>query len=86
MADMGSEPDTAVADAHEGPIKVNVGQLKFAMRAAGFKPADLARRTGISPSHLSRVLSGDRGVSGEGMDLILAAFDNRITFGELRAN
>ena len=83
---MGPEPSAEAPDAHEGHIKVNHRQLDFAMRAAGWNQAELARRSGLSRAHISRVLRGESGVSSDGMEKLLVAFNNELRFGELRGD
>lgn len=69
-----------------GPIRVDTAKLDLAMRAADITQAELSRRTGISAGHLSRVLSGQGGVSADTMGAILAAFGDRLKFNELRVS
>lgn len=68
-----------------GSIKVNTVNLDLARRAAGLSRRQLADEAGLSPGHISRILSGDSGVTPESMRQILAVFGDRITFAEFLA-
>lgn len=39
--------------------------IEAQLRIRDWNPADLARKSGITPPHVSRVLSGSRGVGGD---------------------
>ena len=39
-------------------------RVRLAMKERGLKQADLVRRTGLAPSTVSQLLSGDRGAQG----------------------
>lgn len=45
----------------------------------GLKKADFARRIGMKPSHLSRILSGAQNVTVETVEAVLRAFESRIS-------
>lgn len=68
-----------------GSIKVNTVNLDLARRAAGLSQRQLADKAGLSPGHISRILSGESDVTPEAMQKLLAVFGNRITFAEFLA-
>lgn len=83
---MDSESGATGADTLAGPIVVDWEQLDRFRRAAGWSQRELAERSGLSTGHISRILRGESGVSVKGMVKLLAAFDNRLTPGELLAD
>lgn len=47
----------------------------------GLTKADFARRIGMKPSHLSRILSGSQNVTVETVEAVLRAFESRLVTG-----
>lgn len=53
-------------------------QLRTAIAASDLTPSEIARRSGVSRSFLSRFISGERGISLESAEEVAAALGMRL--------
>jgi transcriptional regulator with XRE-family HTH domain len=66
-----------------GALPLHAKNIRFAMRIRDWSLGDLAVRSGVSKSHLSRSLEGDNLASPDVVRKIRTAFEDRITWDEM---
>jgi transcriptional regulator with XRE-family HTH domain len=70
--------------AHAG-VQINGDNLRRAMRLLGWSQEELARRSGVAGSHISRLLKGENGARVSTVRKLIAAFggEERFSWADL---